>query len=104
MGWEFQIINTEKLCFLSEESTGIRKKFFAISLQRYAAALSGKTMEQVAQEPSPMLTGEREIPPEGPMPAAAWLCGWTRHARQREDICSMTQCRLLGANAPKQSK
>lgn len=81
-----------------------KEVLFAISLQRYAAALSGKTMERVAQEPSPVVTGERQIPPEGPVPAAAWLCGWTRHARQREDICSMTQRRLLGANAPKQSK
>lgn len=45
MGWEFQIMSTEKLCFLSEESTGTRKECFAISLQHCASALSGETME-----------------------------------------------------------
>lgn len=35
MGWEFQIMSTEKWCFLSEESTGTRKESFAISLQHF---------------------------------------------------------------------
>lgn len=62
----------------------------------------GKPWSRVAQEPSPVLRDERENPPESPVPAAAWLCGWTCHTRQREeDICSMTQCRVLCAKTNK---
>ena len=105
MGWEFHSMSTEEWRLLSEESTGTRKKCFAISLQHCASALSGETVESGSSGAKFCARGEREIPPEGPMPAAAWLCGWTRHARQRqEDICSMTQCRVLGAKAPKQIK
>lgn len=61
-------------------------------LCHFSAALSGETMELVAQKSRPVLRGERDIPPGGPTSAAAWLRGQIPHANQGgEDICSMTQ-------------
>lgn len=104
-GWEFQTMSTEKSCFLSEGSTFKERSSLPFLCSAVLQPSAGKPWSRVTREPSPILRGERQIPPEGPVPAAAWLGSWTRHARQRgEDICSMAQCRALGAKAPKQSK
>lgn len=80
-GWEFQIMSTEKWCFLSAESTRARKKCFAISPQRCASALCGETMESGSSGAKSRAEGWKGNPTWRPY-ASCSLAVWLNQSRK----------------------